>query len=350
MKSTPAALYDRIKRGPGVFIIGEAGVNHNGDLGMACRLIDAAAAAGCDAVKFQTFKTERVISTRAPKARYQKEATGIGESQFEMVKRLELDAAAHRKLLIHCRKRGILFLSTPFDEESADMLQELGVPLFKIPSGEITNMPLLRHISLKLRPVILSTGMSTLVEVESAVKVLRKAGCVRLVLLHCVTSYPCPIEQVNLRAMTTLARAFKCPVGYSDHTLGLDASLAAVAMGARVIEKHFTMDIGLPGPDHQASLPPEGLAELVERVRALERAMGDGIKRAATCEVENIMIARKSVVAARDIAVGEKIALGDVVIKRPGTGIAPGDIRKVVGRTMSRALGRDEVITWKDTR
>ena len=333
-----------------MFIIAEAGVNHNGSLAKACQLIDVAAACGCDAVKFQTFRTEEVISKNAPKARYQKATTSKNESQFDMVKKLELDTAAHQLLKARCRKKGILFLSTPFDGPSIDLLDSLGVPLFKIPSGEITNFPYLKKVALKKKPLILSTGMSTLKEVKQAVQEIFKTGNRQLALLHCVTAYPAVLEQSNLRAMLTLRKTFGLPVGYSDHTLGIDATLAAVALGAQIIEKHFTLDKKLPGPDHKASLEPKELKEMVQRIRSIEQALGDGIKQPVYCELENMMIARKSLVAARPLQKDQRITLADVAIKRPGNGLAPGLMGRVIGKKLRCDIKQDELLRWKDLR
>jgi N,N'-diacetyllegionaminate synthase len=331
-----------------VFIIAEAGVNHNGNIKTALQLIDVAAKAQCDAVKFQSFITEEVISKHAPKARYQAQTTGRGESQYEMVKKLELDKEAHQKIAAHCRKRKILFLSTPFDMPSADMLEKMGMSQFKIPSGEITNLPFLRHIALKKKPVILSTGMSTLGEIKTALNTIYKAGNRRVTLLHCVTAYPTPIEQANLKAMQTIQKAFNVPVGYSDHTLGIDACIAATALGAVVIEKHFTLDKTMPGPDHRASLEPNELVAMVRSVRAVSVALGSGIKAPTKAELENVAIARKSVVLKHDTQKGHKLSAGDLSIKRPGTGIQPGDLNKVIGRILKVSKRADSVLTFKD--
>jgi N,N'-diacetyllegionaminate synthase len=284
-----------------VLIIAEAGVNHNGSIDLAVQLIDAAKASGADAVKFQTFRADRIATRSAEKANYQQRQAADGESQFEMLQRLELDAAAHRRLFDYCRKTAIQFLSSPFDIQSIDLLDTLEVPLLKIPSGEITNLPFLERIAAKGRPVILSTGMSTLGEVEEAVQVLRAGGVSEITLLHCVTEYPAPYAEINLRAMQTLKSAFGLPVGYSDHTPGIEIAIAAVALGAEVIEKHFTLDRSLPGPDHSASLEPKEFKQMVAAIRNVESALGDGIKKPALCELPNIPVARKSVVAARAV-------------------------------------------------
>jgi N-acetylneuraminate synthase len=330
-----------------IFIIAEAGVNHNGSLRMALQLIDAAKEAGADAVKFQTFKAESLATSSAHKAAYQERTTSSSETQFEMLKRLELDMNAHRKLMEHCREVGIQFLSSPFDIESADLLEEMDLPTYKIPSGEITNVPYLRHIAGKGKPVILSTGMCTLGEVEEAVKTLRDAGAKKITLLHCVTEYPAPFGQTNLRAMHTMRTAFGLPVGYSDHTPGIEVAIAAVALGAVVIEKHFTMDRNLPGPDHAASLEPEELKAMVTAIRHVQAALGSGIKTPAACEIPNMSVARKSVVAARNLRAGQKLALGDLAVKRPGNGIAPRQIEDLLGRTLGRDVQKDELLRWE---
>lgn len=268
------------------FIIAEAGVNHNGSLDLALKLVDAAVAAGADAVKFQTFRADRLVTLHAPKAAYQSETTGGAESQFEMLRKLELDERGHRALVDHCASRGIAFLSTPFDEESADILETLGVPAYKLPSGELTNLPFLRHVAQKKRPMIMSTGMATMEEVGKAVEAVRIAECTDLILLHCVSAYPADPADVNLRAMATLAESFGVPVGYSDHTLGIEVALAAVAMGACILEKHFTLDRSLPGPDHRISAEPAELATLVASARKVEAALGNGVKRPSLSEAD----------------------------------------------------------------
>ena len=292
----------RVGRGSAVFVIAEAGVNHNGELHRALLLVDAAANAGADAVKFQTFRAEEVVSASAPKAQYQIGATGAEESQLQMIKRLELSENDHRAILVHCKMRGIQFLSTPFDFASADLLETLGVPAYKVGSGDITNWLFLEHIATKKKPVIISTGMSNLSEVEQAVSVLRAAGCSEIVILHCTSSYPAPAESVNLRAMQAMYEAFHTPVGFSDHTRGMEAALAAVALGACVIEKHFTLDRSLPGPDHKASLEPQELAAMVRSIRIVESTLGDGQKLASSVEQDVKDVARRSIVARRTIA------------------------------------------------
>jgi N,N'-diacetyllegionaminate synthase len=330
------------------FIIAEAGVNHNGSLDLAVRLIDAARAAGTDAVKFQTFRAEKLVSRSARKAEYQRLNTSGDDAQFSMLKSLELGEEEHRLLLRHCDAAGITFLSSPFDEQSVDLLDELGVSAFKIPSGEITNPHLLRHVARMGKPVILSTGMSTLAEVAEAVEVIRATGNDELTLLHCVTEYPAPYNEVNLRAMLTLRDTFGVPVGYSDHSPGIDIAVAAVALGATVIEKHFTISRDMDGPDHKASLEPDELAAMVQAVRHVEQALGDGVKAPAPCELKNIAIARKSVVAERDIAAGERVRRADVAVKRPGDGVPPRDLERVIGSTAVSTLKAGDVIRWED--
>ncbi len=335
--------------GPGhpCFIIAEAGVNHNGDLGLARRLVDAAVRARSDAVKFQSFRAERLAIPRAPKARYQSEATGHEESHLDMLRRLELSAAAHRELATYCRSQGIMFLSTPFDSASADLLDELDVAAFKIGSGELTNLPLLQHVAAKGRPMIVSTGMSTLEEVAAAVRTIQAAGGRELMLLHCVSAYPANPSDVNLRAMHTLGSTFDLPVGYSDHTMGHQVALAAVALGACVIEKHVTLDRGMPGPDHAASAEPDELAALIRDVRLIERALGDGRKRPAQGELEVAAVARKSLVAAQDIPSGSTLTEELIAVKRPGTGLPPAMLAQVVGRTARQDIPADTVLTME---
>jgi N,N'-diacetyllegionaminate synthase len=329
-----------------VFIIAEAGVNHNGSIDLALRLIDVAKASGADAVKFQSFRADLLASRSAPKAAYQERTMAEGESQFEMLQRLELDAKAHQRMMDHCRQTGIQFLSSPFDLQSADLLAELGVQIFKVPSGEITNYPLLRHIARKCKPMIMSTGMSTLGEVEEAVNILLESGPAQLTLLHCVTEYPAPYAEVNLRAMQTLKSAFGLPVGYSDHTPGIEIAVAAAALGAEVIEKHFTLDRSLPGPDHAASLEPVELRQMVAGIRHVEAALGTGIKAPAPCELPNLQVARKSVVAARSLPSGHQLGSGDLEIKRPGNGLAPKLLPALIGRTLRGSVVKDQLINW----
>jgi N,N'-diacetyllegionaminate synthase len=327
-------------------IIAEAGVNHNGDAVLARKLVDVAADAGADRVKFQTFSADRLVTTTAGKAAYQTRNTGQEESQYAMLKRLELNRAAHLDLIAYCRTRGIEFFSTGFDLESVDQLVELGASSFKIPSGEITNLPYLRHIGRLGKPVILSTGMSTLGEIEAAIGVLEGSGTQRdrITVLHCTTEYPAPVAEVNLRAMLTIRDAFGVAVGYSDHTPGIEVAIAAVALGASVIEKHFTLDRALPGPDHRASLEPGELAAMVSAIRNIERALGDGVKRPAACELRNASVARKSLVARQPIKAGEAFSEANLAVKRPGTGLSPMWWDQVIGRRAPRDFAADELI------
>jgi len=330
-----------------VFIVAEAGVNHTGAPALARRLVDAAAECGADAVKFQTFTVDALLTREAPKAGYQVETTGAEESQREMLARLELGADRLAELRDRAAKHGLIFFSAPFDEASADALEALDVALYKVPSGEITNLPLLRHVAAKGRPVILSTGMATLEEVEQAVAAIRAAGDPPLALLHCLSAYPAPVEEVNLRAMDSLASRFGCPVGFSDHTLGIDVAVAATARGATIIEKHLTLDKTLPGPDHRASLGPAEFNAMVRAIRAVESALGDGVKRPMPSEVDTRRVARKSLVAARVLRAGERVAAGDVASKRPGTGISPAELPRVLGLRLTRDVAVDEVIAWE---
>jgi N-acetylneuraminate synthase len=329
------------------FVIAEAGVNHNGSRDLACRLVDEAQRAGADAVKFQTFVAERLVTPDAPKAEYQRRATAAGESQFEMLRRLELSRADHEVVLARCREKGIVFLSSPFDESSADLLDDLDVPAFKIPSGEITNLPFLAYVARKRRPMIVSTGMASLGEVESAVRVIAEAGNDACVLLHCVSNYPAAPADVNLRAMATMAAAFGVPVGYSDHTLGTEVALAAVALGASVLEKHFTLDRALPGPDHQASLEPAELARLTRGVRTVEAALGHGRKEVTAAEADTAAVARKSLVAAVDLQAGTVLTDELVTVRRPGTGLPPAMKPALIGRTTHAAIPAGTVLTFE---
>ncbi|MFA4955701.1 MAG: N-acetylneuraminate synthase [Candidatus Methanoperedens sp.] len=327
-----------------IFIIAEAGVNHNGSLELAKQLIDVAAEAGADAVKFQTFIAEEVVSSVAPKAEYQKQATDASESQLDMIKKLELSKANHQELMDYAKHKNIMFLSTPFDKESVDMLVELGVPLIKISSGEITNHPFLKYISKKGLPIILSTGMSTLDEVDEAVLAIKEAGCKDLTLLHCTSNYPVRIEDCNLRAMKTMAEAFNVPVGYSDHTPCIVVSVAAAAMGACVIEKHFTLDKNLPGPDHKASLEPNELKEMVRDIRIVEKALGLTMKSPVASELEMRDVVRRSIVAKVEIPRGIIITEDFLAFKRPGIGIAPKHIGLLIGKTANQNIHKDEII------
>jgi N,N'-diacetyllegionaminate synthase len=327
-------------------IIAEAGVNHNGDMSLARELIDAAAEAGADMVKFQTFSADRLVTAYAEKAQYQSRESGNGESQHAMLSRLELTRDMHVSLIAHCKARGIQFFSTAFDSRSVDLLAELGLDRFKIPSGEITNLPYLRHIAGYRKPVILSTGMATMGEIESALAVFEDAGIPRerITVLHCNTEYPTPMSDVNLRAMLTVRDAFGVAVGYSDHTLGIEVAVAAAALGASVIEKHFTLDRALAGPDHKASLEPLELKAMIAAIRNIERALGDGVKRPSASELKNKLMARRSLVAARAIRAGETLDHTNLAAKRPGTGLSPMRWDEVVGRKASRNFAPDELI------
>lgn len=328
------------------FIIAEAGVNHNGSLDLAKRLIDVAVGAGADAVKFQTFKADKLVSKHAQKAEYQKQTTGAKESQYEMIKKLELSEDAHRELIGYCHEKQIMFLSTPFDHDSIDLLHAFGMPIFKIPSGEITNLPYLRKIGRLDKEVILSTGMADLGEIEDALDVLIKSGTAKekITVLHATTEYPCPIDEVNLGAMQTIRAAFGVKVGYSDHTQGIEVPIAAVAMGASVIEKHFTLDCSMEGPDHKASLEPQDLRAMVQAIRHVEQALGDGIKRPSKSEIKNIAIARKSIVAGRPIKAGEIFCEDNITIKRPGNGVSPMRWDEVIGATAHKNYLSDDLI------
>ena len=327
-------------------IIAEAGVNHNGDLKLAKQLIDVAVEAGADIVKFQTFNADRLATRSAKKADYQNQATNSKESQHEMLRRLELSPEMHKELIAHCAARNIGFFSTGFDIESVDLLVSFGQDHFKIPSGEITNLPYLRHIGQLGKAVILSTGMATMGEIEAAIDVIEQAGTPRanLTVLHCTTEYPTPMNEVNLRAMQSIHTAFGVAVGYSDHTSGIEVAIAAVALGASVIEKHFTLDRNLPGPDHKASLEPDELKAMVAAIRNIEQAMGDGIKRLTPSEVRNKPVARKSLVASQSIRSGEIFSAQNIAVKRPGTGISPMCWDEVMGRKAPRDFTPDELI------
>lgn len=329
-----------------IFIIAEAGVNHNGSIELAKALIDVAAHSGADAVKFQTFKADKLVSKTAQKASYQKETTDADESQYAMIKKLELDERAHHALIDHCKMKNILFLSTAFDHESIDLLNHLGMEIFKIPSGEITNLPYLRHIGSLKKEVILSTGMATLDEIDAALHVLTAAGTAKekITILHATTEYPCPIEEVNLRAMHTIRETFDIRVGYSDHTRGIEVPIAAAAMGASVIEKHFTLDRQMEGPDHKASLEPDELIAMVQAIRNIEKALGDGIKQPSPSEMKNIPIARKSIVASRAIQKGERLSTENITIKRPALGISPMLWDEIIGTIASKNYHEDEAI------
>lgn len=329
-----------------IFIIAEAGVNHNGSLELAKKLVDVAVDAGADAVKFQTFKADQLVSKSAQKAEYQKQATAAEESQYEMIKKLELDENVHREIIGYCNEKKIMFLSTPFDHSSIELLNNFEMPIFKIPSGEITNLPYLQHIGRLGKEVMLSTGMADLGEIEDTLDVLVQSGVPKekITVLHATTEYPCPIDEVNLRAMQTIRAAFGVKVGYSDHTEGIEVPIAAVAMGACVIEKHFTLDRAMKGPDHKASLEPAELKAMVQAIRCVEQALGDGIKKPSKSEVKNISVARKSIVALRPIKKGEIFCEENLAIKRPGNGISPMRWNEVIGQAAQRDYQSDELI------
>lgn len=332
-------------RGKPAFVIAEAGVNHNGRIDLAHALVDAAADAGADAVKFQTFNTDDVVTVDAPKAEYQRAATGDGGSQHEMILALELGAGDFAELSRHATERGIFFLSTPFDLASVDLLGSLGVHAFKVPSGEITNPELLLSVASKGKPVLMSTGMAELEEVRSAVEMLIRAGTKELALFQCTSSYPTNPEDVNLRVMHTLECEFQVPVGLSDHTEGIEISLAAVALGASLIEKHLTLDRGLDGPDHAASMEPAQLTKLIRGIRKVEAALGTGIKRPSSNEREVAKVARRSLVAAESLPEGTKLAREHLLFRRPGTGLPPTSLDLVLGKTLTRKLDKGQLIT-----
>lgn len=328
-----------------VFVIAEAGVNHNGDMKIAKQLIDAASVAGADAVKFQTFKAEKIVCKNAKKAGYQLETTDQSETQFDMLKKLELTEQMHNELIEYCNKKKIMFLSTPFDLESIKLLSKLGMQIFKIPSGEITNLPYLREIARQQKKVILSTGMSSMEEVKAAVAVLKENGAEDITLLHCNTQYPTPVQDVNLLAMVKMREELGIPVGYSDHTQGTEIPIAAAALGAAVIEKHFTLDKNMEGPDHKASLEPDELRQMVEGIRRVEFALGDGIKQMSESEKTNAVIARKSIVAAMNIKKGEIFTEANLTTKRPGNGISPMRWDEFMGIVADKDYEADEMIS-----
>lgn len=329
-----------------VFIIAEVGVNHNGDVKLAKEMIHIAREAGADAIKFQSFKTEKLVTEDAPKAAYQHGSEGKNEKQFQMLKRLELSAESHNELFDCCHKHKIEFISTGFDEDSISMLSDLGQMRFKIPSGEITNLPYLRHIGHLGKPIIMSTGMATLSEVEEAIAIIEGAGTKRdnITILHCTSAYPAQMTDVNLHAMQSIRDTLGIKVGYSDHTLGIEVAIAAAALGASVIEKHFTLNRNLPGPDHKASLEPDDLGAMICAIRNIESALGDGIKKPAESEIENIAVARRSIVAARPIAKGDRFTELNLTTKRPGSGLSPMLWDEVIGQLSSRSFEKDELI------
>ena len=329
-----------------VFIIAEAGVNHNGSIDLAKKMIEVAVDSGADAVKFQTFKAESLVSKNAQKANYQKETTDESESQFDMIKRLELDLEAHKELITYCQEKDIMFLSTSFDHDSIDMLDSLGLQIFKIPSGEITNLPYLRHVGSLDKKVILSTGMSNLREVNSALNILIKDGTFKenITVLHANTQYPTPMEDVNLNAMLTMQKEFGIAVGYSDHTLGIEVDIAAVAMGASCVEKHFTLDKTMEGPDHKASLEPNELKAMVGAIRNIEKALGSCEKKVSSSESDNINIVRKSIVASQMIKKGDLLTDKNITTKRPGNGINPMKWDNIIGSIAAKDYEMDDLI------
>lgn len=329
-----------------VFIIAEAGVNHNGSINLAKKLIDIASNAGADAVKFQTFKAKNLLTKKAQKANYQIEITSKKESQYDMIKRLELDFNNHKNLINHCKRKNIIFLSSPFDIESVELLNNLGSEIFKIPSGEITNLPYLRQIGWLNKKVILSTGMSNMIEIEKALNILIKSGTQKknITVLHANTEYPTPMKDVNLRAMLTIGEKFNVNYGYSDHTLGIEVDIAAVAMGAKCIEKHFTYDRNSKGPDHKASLDPDQLKAMITSIRNVEEALGSKIKKPSNSELLNINIVRKSIVAKTKIKKGEIFSESNITIKRPGGGLSPMKWDKIIGTKSKKDFCEDELI------
>ena len=336
--------------GPGapVFVIAEAGVNHNGDLNLALDLVAAAFDAGADAVKFQSFVADELVSSSAPKADYQLATTDAAESQYDMIKRLELSIESHEAIRDRCAAVGIQFLSTPFDRSSADLLQQLGVPAFKVSSGDLNDWPLLEHLARFRKPIILSTGMSYLDEVIASLEVIRAAGNTEVIALHCVSNYPAAAADANLRAMETMAAELQVPVGFSDHTEGSTVTLAAVALGACVIEKHLTLDRNLPGPDHRASLAPDEFKALVAEIRKTESSLGSGVKEPAASEANTRSVARRSLVAATALAAGTVLQAEMLCEKRPGTGIPPSSASEVIGKKLARKLEPNEMILWGD--
>lgn len=336
----------KIGDGKPCFIIAEAGVNHNGTISLAKQLIDVAYEAGADAIKFQLFKTEKFVIPTAEKADYQKKNDSITTSQFQMLKKLEISETNFKKIVAYAKKKKIIFLSTAFDDESIDLLIRLDVPAFKIPSGEITNFPSMKKIAQQEKPVILSTGMSTLEEVREAVAYLQKHGCRDIILLHCTTSYPAPLESVNLRVMDTLHDIFHLPVGYSDHTEGILVPIAAVARGACIVEKHITLDRTLPGPDHAASLEPYELSQMVAAIRNIECALGNNDKKPESCEISNRMVVRKSVVASVNISKGSFLTEAMLTMKRPGTGIEPKHLQELLGKRVKQTIKMNALLTW----
>lgn len=331
-----------------VFIIAEAGVNHNGSMELAKKLIDVAVEAKADAVKFQTYIAEKVMTKDAKKAEYQVKLTGKQESQLEMVKKIQLSFNDFRDLQEYSQKKGILFLSTPFDLDSVDFLASLNLPIMKLPSGEINNLPYLRRVGKLSKEVILSCGMATLGEIENAIQILEQSGTPRekISILHCNTEYPTPMQDVNLKAMITIRDAFKIKVGYSDHTLGIEVPVAAVALGAQIIEKHFTLDKNMEGPDHRASLEPDELVAMVSSIRNIEQALGNGIKKPSASETKNINVARRSVFFSKKLKAGHVIKEDDLIMKRPGNGVSPLSFDSILGTKLIKDVDEDEMFKW----
>jgi len=338
------------KVGPGnpCLVIAEAGVNHNGDVGLAHKLIDVAADAGVDAVKFQTFEPEKLVSPEAPKAEYQSENTGHEGNQLEMLRGLVLPKAAYEELMKHAADKGLLFLSTPFEEDSSDFVEEIGIPAFKISSGDLTNHPFIKYVAEKGRPLLLSTGMATMQQVDAAVKVVHESGNPPLALFHCVTNYPTDPTDCNLRAMETMRSRFGVPVGWSDHTVGIDISVAAVALGADILEKHFTLDHNMPGPDHVASLEPDELTAMMKSIRRMESALGDGIKQPRPCEIVIAAAAMKSLYWKKDLHAGAKVEANSVTALRPGTGISPDKLSQFIGCVLAKPVRRGQMVSEMD--
>lgn len=345
--SAHSRVFPLLKAGK-TYVIAEIGVNHNGDPDLARKLVDVALAADADAVKFQTFNATKLASKTAAKAAYQSANDGRDESQLEMLKRLELSEADLLEIAAYTRAKGLEFLSTPFDEDSARLLDRMDVNAFKISSGDLTALPFLREIAAMGRPMILSTGMGTLLEVAEAVEAIREAGDPPLAILHCVSNYPADPSEANLRAMDTLAGAFSVPIGWSDHTKGSDVAIAAVARGACIVEKHFTLDTNLPGPDHKASLTPEELTSYIKSIRTVEVALGDGIKRPQPSEIDTIRAARRSIVSTRSLPEGHILTADDVAARRPGTGLAPKHHDRVIGRRLVASVEEGHVFEWAD--
>lgn len=327
-----------------IYVIAEAGVNHNGDIEIAKKLIKVASESGADAVKFQSFKAGSLVTKKAEQAKYQERNTNNTDSQYNLLKNLELDYNRHKELKDYADTQGIEFLSSAFDLESIELLQQLNIKLFKIPSGEINNVPYLKKIAQTLKPVILSTGMSTLSDIEFALNILKENGTTQLTVLHCSTEYPAPVEELNLKAMNTIKEAFKVNIGYSDHTAGIHIPIAAVAMGAKVIEKHFTLSREMEGPDHKASLEPHELSEMILNIRDIEKSFGNGIKEPSKSEINNMKVARKSIIAKEDICKGDILSEQNLTIKRPGNGISPKEWTNIVGKEANYDFKKDDLI------